>query len=341
MSETIEMNGYAGGPSELDKAVDSFITEMSTEFKDEALASEIEALDVAPADGASPAGESAPPEGNPAPAPEAPPAPEDRGVARLVEREVALRAREDSLSARESRAAELEAKIRELEARVIPPDLEQMFDTKPEEALRALKVDPDILVRQIIASRMGKTDDPQVKQVIADSKRDREIAALKQQLAERDRAVAAREFVTRVETGAREHVHKGLGEDAPTVAAVAKANPDRVYREIMEEISKDAQVKMARGVGGDVLSYDEAVKRVETRWAEFRSLVAPAQAAPATPPDASTKPEATNGAPVKKESPVSPTKPPDRPLAPWLQRGDLENEGIKAGMAEFRKLEKL
>lgn len=336
MSETIEVNGYHGGPSELDQAANDFIKEYAKEFKDEPAESPAE---VTATDGTGNPGENPEAAASPAP-PVAPPpeTPEDRGVARLVEREVALRTREAELSNREARIAQLEAQLKELEdlkARQTDPTL---WETDPDEALKAEGKDPDLIVRQIIAKRMGKADDPQVRQVLENTRVNRRIADLERQLAEKERVQAAQAFVARVEAGAREHVHKGIGEDAPTVAAVSKANPERVYREIMEEISRDAAQK-ARGGGGDVLSYSEAVKRVEERWSVLRQALGLAQPAPQSPPNASMKPEANTGAP--KKEPTPPIKAPDRPLAPWLQQANTEDEGIKAGVAEFRRLEKL
>lgn len=336
MSE-IDTNGAYGGPTELDKAANDYISEVSKEFNATELAPDAAGTETAAADGAGVAGENQNPPADPPAATTPPPeTPEDRGVARLVEREVALRTREAELSNREARIAQLEGQLAELErlkSRQIDPAL---WETDPDEALKAEGKDPDLIVRQIIAKRMGKTDDPQVRQVLENTKVNRRIAELERQLAEKERAQAARDFVLKVENGAREHVHKGIGADAPTVAAISKADPERVYREIMEEISRDAAVK-ARGGGGDVMSYADAVKRVEERWSVLRTHLTPAQT-PAATPNASTTPEARNGA--TRKDPPTPTKPPDRPLAPWLQRSNDEDEGLKAGIAEFMRLEK-
>ena len=343
------VSSYAGGPSELDTDVESFIKETAEEQASERLDAELAAID---ADLPSEEGSAAEAGSGGAGVPEVPvstdPAapeeksapPEDRGFERLVEREVALQAREQAFAQRESQMARFEAKIKALEARAVPEDLMDKFETSPEEAMREMGLDPENVVRTVIANRLGDKADPQLRQTIESAKIKSEIHALKAQLHEQQRAAGAKAFVAQVEAGAREYVNKGIGENAPTVAAIAKVNGERVFREIMEEISRDANDKMTRGLGGDVLTYEEAAKRVEGRWSEFRTMLNPV--APSEVPvksasmPVSEKP--VQGA-VKPNPPA--TKPPDRPIAPWLRREALEDEGVKAGMAEYKRAEGL
>ncbi len=318
----VTVSSYQGGPSELDTAANDFIKELAAEYK-----AEPPAVEEAPVATAPP-----PQENTVTPPPEAP-KPEDRGMERLVEREVALRTRESELSAREQRAQAMEERVKQLEAKAIPDDLINRFEYSPEEALTAMGLDPEQVVRQVIANRLGDKADPSVKHTIDNAKIKREINELKARLHEQQRAAAAQAFVAEVQAGAREYVNKGIGENVPTVAAVAKVNPGRVYQEIMEEISRDAGTRAAKDPSGDVLSFPEAAKRVEARWAEFKALVTPANPVPT--PASTTSPAAI----VPGAKAPSVIKPSDRPIAPWLQRGDLEEDGIKAAMAEFNRSE--
>lgn len=329
MSQDLEVSAYSGGPTELDTMAESYIKEFAKEFN----ATEVE---TAPVDSAAPPTE----QENSVAAPETPPVveakPEERGLERLVEREVALRTREQEISTKESRLAALEAEIQALKGRSLSDDLLQKAEYAPEEVLKALGLDPEMVVRQVIANRLGPDAPPEIKQTVESAQIKKQLNELKRELAEHQQRAQAAQFVAQVEAGARQYVEKGLSENVPTVAAVAKANPMKVYREILEEIAQDANVKTARGLGGDVLTYDEAAKRVEARWSEFKTYFAPP--APSTPTPASTPVSQTTSTGAPKPNPPA-TKPPDRPIAPWLQRGEIEDEGIKAAVAEYNRLE--
>lgn len=343
-NDTVTVSSYNGGPTELDKDVTAFINEQVKEFKASDDADLDRVLDAAPgdapadgdgvdlrdsADGKGPDGttnpETAVTSGKPA---------EDVSTKRLVEREVAVTLKERELEEKMRQYGALEARLKEMEARVIPDNFKELWENKPEDAMKAMGLDPENVVRMVIANRLGDKADPQIKRVIEESKIKKEINDLKAELSRRDQAAKAQAFVAKVENDARQYVEKGIGEHAPTVAAVAKANPTKVFREIMDEISKDAQDKMVRGVGGDVLSYDEAAKRVEARWAEFKTIFTPPAAPQPDPASMKTQPKIVE---AKKET--TSIKSPDKPLAPWLRRNDVDMEGIKAGIAEFRRAE--
>src|SRR3954469_9210077 len=98
METDTTVSSYNGGPTELDKTVEAFIADTAKEYKDASLNDELDAISTNPpgdppveppvgeAGTPSPAGGVAPPKVDAKP-------PEDRGVERLVEREVALRTR--------------------------------------------------------------------------------------------------------------------------------------------------------------------------------------------------------------------------------------------------------
>lgn len=336
MSQDIEVSAFQGGPTELDNLAESYIKEFAKEFNETELQTAAPDPETPPSEQENSVAPPVQPETPPAPEAK----PEERGLERLVEREVALRSREAEIAAREAKFAEMEQRLRELETKRVPDDWREKAEYAPEEVLKQMGLDPEMVVRQIIANRLGPDAPPEVKQTVESAQIKKQINELKRELAEHQQRAAAAAFVAQVEAGARQYVEKGIGENAPTVAAVAKANPMKVYREILEEIAQDANMKSARGLGGDVLSYDEAAKRVEARWSEFKTYFAPAapSGSQTTPTPASTPAPAANAQGANKPTPPV-TKPPDRPIAPWLQHRADEDEGIKAAVAEFIRLE--
>lgn len=333
----VVVSSWQGGPTELDKTADAFIKELSAKFTPEEANEEQHDQDTKGNEaGTGEIPETAAKEGAEASenTVQDPGKSEDRGLERLVEREVALRTRESSLEARERALADVEARIKTLEARALPEDIKNRWEYAPEEAMRAMGLDPDMVVRQVIASRLGDKAPPEIQNTLESARIKKEMSELRNQLLEHQRMIAAQQFVAQVQAGARNYINSGIGQDVPTVASVAKTNPDRVYREIMEEISKDARERAHAEPNGDALPFAEAAKRVEARWAEFKALVVPA----GTPPQqTNTTGAATVQKPNNTTTPPSTIKPPDKPIAPWLQKTDIEDEGIRAGLAAFRK----
>lgn len=338
-TQEIVVSSWQGGKTDIDNAMDAFIKETQAKFTDiedkneqSTERNEVSAgaaSEITPEQGT---------EGSPNTV-EEPKQPEDRGLERLVEREVALRSRESALEARERAMADVEARIKALESRALPEDMKNRWEYDPENAMKAMGLDPDMVVRQVIASRLGKDAPPEVQNTLESARIKKEMSELRNQLFEHQRMIAAQQYVAQVQSGARTFITSGLGQDVPTVAGVAKTNPERVYREIMEEISKDAASRAHAEPNGNVLPYEEAAKRVEARWAEFKALMVPT----AAPNQSASQPQTgtTGNAPAQKPTttpPVTPQiKPPERPIAPWLQKQDIEDEGIRAGLAAYKK----
>lgn len=348
--------------SEIDKAAEALIQETEIEYKNTEFA-DVDAELAAPAGGESPppgeAGAVEPAvQGGAAGTPVAEPPPanasESVGMERLVAREVALLQREETLKAREKQWAAMEAKLAELEGKRLPDNFSDQFETEPDAALERLGIDPEQAIRRIIARKLEARGQEvpeklraEIRQAEKDSKYLRELQDIKSQLAQERAARDARAFFDQVSQGAKEYVTTGVSE-FPTVAAVARTNPDAVHSEIMEVISRDAQEKAARDPNAPLLSYAEATKRVESRWAGLRNLlglpassVTPegkpaASTPPAKTPEASGKP---NNPPQTKTTPI--VQPPDKPLAPWLQKPETDDEGLKAALMEYRRVEKL
>lgn len=292
------------------------------EFTDEELAQ--------PAEGA---------EGEPEPAVEPTPEVEDaedpavaRGMERLVSREVALQAKEQAFQARESRVSSLEQELTKLRAAMPQATVTENLHHSPSEAIKALGHDPETVVRLMIAEQLeakGQEVPAALKEFVKDAKNNRRVAQLERQLAEKSRNEENAAFFNAVALGAREYVTKVDSKKQPTLANIAKTNPDRAHREIMEEISKDARSRMAADPNGQPITYQEAAERVEARLAELRTLLSPVPA--------SIDPKK----PVAglKQTPPN-QKPPVKPLKPWEKKGDdVFAQGLAEAEREFHRLE--
>jgi hypothetical protein len=336
MSNTNDTPAFA--PTDIDNQVSALISEIAAEQAQEVLSPPPSptAQDPVPA-------EAPPPEDNTVPHT---PDPTDRGLERLVAREVELREREKALSATQQEMEALKARLRELEPRALLPEDIERIKLSPSEGLRKLGLDPDEVVRQALVEKLGdKANDPAMREMLEKTKMRKDMEALRNQVQQAELRQAAQAYYTQVATGARDFTSNvdGLSKHAPTVATVAKSNPDRVYQEIMEEIQRDAAVRSAREPNGDVISYEEAAKRVEARWSAMKSLLGAGVAPQSTPNNApnavNDQPKTNVGATQPTKTPPSTIKPPDRPMAPWLQPKLDEEEAIREAMAEWQRVE--
>lgn len=254
-----------------------------------------------------------------------------RGMERLVAREVALQAKEAAFQAREARVQGLETELATLRTQLPAKDVQERLYHSPSEALKAMGHDPEAIVRLMIAEQLeaaGKPVPPELKEFVKDAATQREIKALRAQVQQNHQAQESAAFFNAVALGAREYVKTVDSKALPTLAGIAKANPDRAHREIMEEITADARVRLAADPNGQPMTYQDAAKRVETRLAELKSLFGPVSTQdptklvvgkPATPPQ---------------------QKPPVRPLKPWEKKGDdLLAQGLAEAEREFQRME--
>lgn len=315
-------------PSELDNAVTEFISTVQTEYNDE------------PAVEASVAPSQPAPETPVLPAPEAvktPQEPAERGLERLVAREVELRERETRVSGTEKEVEALRTRLRELEPRAFSEELLNKIKLSPQDGLRAIGLDPDEIIRTALAEKIGDRADPQTRELLERTRLRKEMESLKAQVQEAERRTAAQAYFNQVANGARGFLSQEseVSKHAPIVAQVARVNPDRVYQEIMEEITRDAAVRSRQEPNGDVIPYSEAAKRVEARWGAMKALLAEPLAKVESPNASMPTPETKQNV-TKSPSTI---KPPDRPLAPWLQRVPDEETAIRDAVAEWRRAE--
>lgn len=270
----------------------------------------------------------------------------DRGLERLVAREVALREAETSLKAREAKATELEKENASLKEQLstVPTNFIDELRFRPMEALEAAGHDPDHVVRLILAAKMQKDGKPvpsELRNAIRDADYDYKLKTQERKLADIEQQRASATFVAKVESDAREYVTKGISKDAPTVVQVAKANPDRVFNEILDEIGRDARSR-AQEPGAQLIPFDEAARRVEKRWAEMKSLFGASsekEASTSAGEKKSTSP--APGASTKQNTAPRGTTPPTKPLikAKPKTQEELEKEGIDVAMAEYKRVE--
>lgn len=277
-----------------------------------------------------------------APAAEEPEA--DHATERLVAREVELRTRETALQAEKAQIDAIRAENESLKAQVAKISSEFVDDMRhrPFEALEAAGHDPEHTLRLLLAKKFEKDGKP-VPAALRDEIREAQYEykfkqqELKLQQIEQQRAQMA--FVAKVESDAREYVSTKLGtsKDAPLVAKAAKTNPDRVYREIMDEVANEARAAAGKNPNAALLTFDEAARRVEKRWSEMAAMFG----APAA--STTTNAPTTQGAGqsvVNNKNP-KPAVPPSKPMmkSPAKSEADLLNEAIELGTQEFRRQE--
>lgn len=331
MSNTNEIALDSGfGPTELDNQVADFIADVAKEFAAEA---------DAPAEAPTPKLEA--PE-TPGPQENTVADPTDRGLERLVAREVDLRERETKLNAAQEEIKALRSRLAELEPRAIAPELLDKIKLSPADGLRAIGLDPDEVVRTALMEKLGdKANTPEMKEMMERVRLRKEMEALRAQVQLAERKQAAQEYYNQVNTAARQYVSNidGYSKQAPTVAQVAKSNPDRVHAEIMEEITRDAAYRAATEPNGDVISYQEAAQRVEKRWGAMKALLGGNSVDTGTPAASTPAVKTVEQTASAPKTPPATPKPPDRPLAPWLQRHQTEEEALNDAILEYRRLE--
>lgn len=312
------------GPSDIDKQVEAFASQYQREL--DALPPEAPA---APVDAAAPVSET----------PAVPAPVQGTMTTEQVQREVELKLREDRLVQSETRISQYESRIKELEARQAPEDLLENIRMSPTATLKQLGLDPDQIIKVALAEKLralGQPVDPGLSNQIEQANTQRQIKALENKIISQNREAAARSYYDQVQAGARTYVAQELIKDAPSLAEVAKQAPDKVHAEIMQEIISDARVRaQTEGPNGQPMSYSAAAKKVAERWDEYRKVLVPAQAPAVLAPASTTHAQQQ----VEQKKTPAVIKPPERPLAPWLQKVDVQEQGLREAMDEFRRLE--
>lgn len=257
-------------------------------------------------------------QGAEASAKEKPPEPKEdprfaRGFQRLAARERALDEREQALK----------AQVAELEARSTT-GLANKFKEAPLRTLRELGLTKE-QIAELGRAALGETIEgaPQQYRELAEKLRFKdqhediksELESLKKTLADKDETAKREAYYADVRRQYQAELSQyvaspELSEHAPTVARLQAADPEETARRIMDVVSRDAQARLRRGVGGDPMTPQEAALALERELAPFAKAFAPppAQATQnARVPDATARKTlsdgTTNPAPVSREAP--------------------------------------
>jgi antitoxin component of RelBE/YafQ-DinJ toxin-antitoxin module len=253
-----------------------------------------------------------------------------RGLDRLIAREIEVKTKADDAERLMAQARAEMAKAKALEGLKSTAELKELAKHSLSKVMEALGQDPATAIRLMLAEQLGDKAPAELKQFAKEAEYNRKLYELEQRLKEKDRASEVNNYFNVISSGAREYV-KSVGDSTPTVKLIAKVNPDRVHSEIMEEITKDARTKAASDPSADLITYEEATKRVEARWAEIKGAVQ------------TNVGDSTKQVPGAKTQLPPAIKPSPKPLKPWQkpEGRDLEELGIKEAMKEFNRVEGL
>ena len=324
-------------PTELDSAVSDFIKQTEQEYA----AADLEA---ATSTGPTPGDQSAPSDGHPeaeSAAGQGEGAQPDAGKANQspsVATEVVRALEESRAKARKEKAARKAARKASERAQKQEPAAPQ----DEIETLRQMGLDPDVVVRKVLANKLaqsGKEVPAELRESIYKSEMQAQMARLENKVIAQSRELAARQYFDQISSGAKTYLAGDISKDAPTVSEVVKRDPafaQRLHAEVMQELINDARARQQTDPNGDVMPYATALSLVEKRYAEYRKLFSPA------PSQGGSQEATTNqAAPQPNMGPKksSVIKTPDRPLPPWLQRQPSEEDGIRAAVDEFRRIE--
>lgn len=254
-----------------------------------------------------------------------------RGIQRVVQRELAAKEREAAAEKKIAELKALQAELAQYKDLKSAKDLAEMADIDPLGMFKSLGKDPDTIIKLALAQQLGDAAPDKLKEFAREASTKREIAQLKAQLAQEAQARAAQEYFNTILGGASEYVTKSVGDskDLPTLALVAKADPTYVRDEIMEEIVTEAKRVAATDPNGEPLAYSEAAKRVETRLSKLAKLLNVQNSM-----NSATK----NVMKPAGRTPPSP-KPPTKPLAPWKQTSNIEEQGLQEALRAYERAE--
>jgi hypothetical protein len=268
----------------------------------------------------------------------------ERGLERLVAREVALREQETALKARESRVAALETENAALKQQLsaYPQDFVADMAVRPWDSLEAAGHDPDQTLRLLLVKKFekdGKAVPPELRAAVRDAQQEDRIRRQEQRIIQFEQQQAAAAFVAQVEAGARQYVSTiGESKHVPLVARAAKTNPDRVHQEILDEIARDAQARAGKDPNAPLMTYADAAARVEARWSEMSALFGNPAASTPAPEKTSTQGAQKTSSSVKTPKSAAPPAKPLVKSAPKTAT-ELEKMAIEEGVQEYRRVE--
>lgn len=250
-----------------------------------------------------------------------------RGVERLVAREVAAKAEREAADRSIAEMKRMQAEFEKYKDLPNTKNLSEQFDLDPLGAFKALGKDPTTIIKLAMAQQLGDEAPAALKEFARDATFKRRIAELESRDQAREQERRAAEYFNTIQAGARQYVTT-VGDSTPTLSLAAKADPDYVRDEIMEEIVTEARKQAATNPNGEPISYEEAASRVEKRFARMAKLF---QVQNGTTP-------ATKN--VKKPMTPPATKQAIKPLAPWQRKADsIEEQGLAEAMRVYEQAE--
>jgi hypothetical protein len=245
--------------------------------------------------------------------------PVDEGLKRLTEKETQLVAREKEL---EAKLAELRGKPAGLDA----DKLKKLAETNVSGMLAELGLDQEHIMDVLIAEKLGDKAPPALKEKLRDYGLKKEIESIRAERDNERRLAEARSYYDKVSTEAREFV-KGIDEKvAPEVSLVVKEDSDFVHQLVLQELDKDAREKVRRGeTNGKLLTYAEAVGNIEKLFAKIATAVRKGS-------ESKTNSNRTTAV-------VKPVTKPKNDGKPRDEIKELEDEGLRRALADYKRLE--
>jgi hypothetical protein len=240
---------------------------------------------------------------------------EDPGLARLM--------------AREKEVADKERAFEEKVAAAVKSKLPDFRGKGPEEVLKLAGLDPDLALKQMMFEKAS--DSNPVKAKLREELRDyhtkKELDSMRAELESRDAQARQQQYFQTVNDGARSYVEKVDEKVAPVFSQLAKAELNYAHQRVMQEIIRDAQSRAARGEDGEPMSYEAAVKAVESDLSILAKVLASKQ---------------TDVTPGKKSAVVSPAMKTSKPLVKQYKEptsDDLIAKAIEDSVKMFHQEE--
>lgn len=134
----------------------------------------------------------------------------------------------------------------------------------------------EFVTKVLVAEQMkaaGKEVPAAIQKELQDYYHNKNLKALETRLAEKEKAEQASSYYNKISTEARSYV-SGLDEKAAPNVFMLKDIPDLLHTEVLGELQRDAQEKVARGEhNADLMSFSDAVAAVEKRFAPIVTAI--------------------------------------------------------------------
>ena len=134
----------------------------------------------------------------------------------------------------------------------------------------------EFVTKLLVAEQMkaaGKAVPETIQKELSDYYNKQDLRKLEARLAEKEQAETAATYYNKISSDARSYV-AGLDEKAAPNVFMFKDIPDFLHTEVLGELQRDAQEKVARGEhNAELMSFPEALKAVEARFAPLVTAI--------------------------------------------------------------------